>query len=416
MRKGIFREKQKKMNLLLIVSILSLALLVISPTAYGSDLSNSPSQTGLVLKPLPTNTTGETGFSKLVLVSDENEGPFQKVEQYINLIYTFVGIGAAFLILLIYRYMASKEQELIEKIPKEIDSHKAPKETELIEKIPKEFDSHKIWKILGLEKLNQEKYETTRIRLFIAIPAVFIVLAEFLIYAHRIQLAILIHIGVLIAFSISNIFVKDLKIYRIYQALMLLPILRLVNLSMPVFFSTTLYTYVFVYSPLLIPLIIIVTHQRYSLEQVGITAKHILGYTILSIPLGLLLGLGEYLTIRPNYLIPDLSIENLLKLTIIMIIFVGLTEELIFRSILQTRLEEVLGPREALIIASILFGFMHSGYSTFYEIMYTGFVALFIGFAFHKTKSLPFVAILHGLINVFLFGILPYYLSGWTGF
>jgi Predicted metal-dependent membrane protease len=435
MRKGIFREKQKKLNLLLIVSILSLALLVVSPTAYGSDLSNSPSQTGLVLQPLPANTTGETGFSKLVLVSDENEGPFQKVEQYINLVYTFVGIGAAVLILLIYRYMASKEQELIEKIPKELDLHKAPKEQELIEKIPKELDlhkaskekeliekipkeleSHKIWKILGLEKLNQEKYETTRIRLFIAIPAVFIVLAEFFIYIHRIQLAILIHIGILIAFSLSNMFVKDLKVYRIYQALMLLPILRLVNLSMPVFFSTTLYTYVFVYSPLLIPLIIIVTHQRYSLEQVGITAKHILGYTILSIPLGLLLGFGEYLTIRPHYLIPDLSIENLLKLTIIMVLFVGLTEELIFRSILQTRLEEVLGSREALIIASILFGFMHSGYSTFYEIMYTGFVALFIGFAFHKTKSLPFVAILHGLINVFLFGILPYYLSGWAGF
>ena len=416
MRKGIFREKQKKLNLLLIVSILSLALLVVSPTAYGSDLSTSPSQTGLVLQPLPANTTGETGFSKLVLVSDETGGPFQKVEQYINLIYTFIGIGAAVLILLIYRYMASKEQELIEKIPKELDLHKAPKEQELIEKIPKELESHKIWKILGLEKLNQEKYETTRIRLFIAIPAVFIVLAEFFIYIHRIQLAILIHIGVLIAFSLSNMFVKDLKVYRIYQALMLLPILRLVNLSMPVFFSTTLYTYVFVYSPLLIPLIIIVTHQRYSLEQVGITAKHILGYTILSIPLGLLLGFGEYLTIRPHYLIPNLSIENLLKLTIIMVLFVGLTEELIFRSILQTRLEEVLGSREALIIASILFGFMHSGYSTFYEIMYTGFVALFIGFAFHKTKSLPFVAILHGLINVFLFGILPYYLSGWTGF
>ncbi len=59
---------------------------------------------------------------------------------------------------------------------------------------------------------------------------------------------------------------------------------------------------------------------------------------------------------------------------------------------------------------------MHSGYGTFYEILYTGFVGLFMGFAFYKTRSLPFVAVLHGLVNVFLFGILPYYLSGWAGF
>jgi hypothetical protein len=95
---------------------------------------------------------------------------------------------------------------------------------------------------------------------------------------------------------------------------------------------------------------------------------------------------------------------------------VGLTEELIFRSLLQTRLSEALGAREAVIITGILFGLMHSGYGTFHEILYTGFVALFIGFAFYKTKSLPFVAILHGFINVFLFGILPYYLKGWTVF
>jgi len=397
MRKGIFREKQKMLNFLIIISVLSLALLTISP-AYCSDLNySSSSQTGPVLKSIPASTMGEPGFSKLVLVSDENQGPLLKVQQHVDLVYTFGGIGVAVLILLMYRRIASKEQELIENPPKELYPRK-------------------IWKIAGLEEINQEKFEITRTRLFIAIPAAFIALAELLIFAGRIKFAIWIHIGILIAFSFSNIFVKDLKVYRIYQALMLLPILRLVNLSMPVFFATTLYTFVFVYAPLLIPLVIIITHQRYSFEQIGITAKNLLGYTILSIPLGFLLGLGEYLIIRPDHLIPDLSTINLLKLTFIMVFFVGLTEELIFRSILQTRLSEALGVREALIITGILFGLMHSGYGTSHEIIYTGSVALFIGFAFYKTRSLPFVAILHGFINVFLFGILPYYLKGWTGF
>lgn len=394
MKKIIVRAKQKKLNFLIIISVLSLALLAVSP-AYCNDSNNSSSlQTGPVLKLVPTSTTGESGFSKFVL-SNESSGPLQGIEQYVDLAYILGGFGAAVLILLMYRRMASKEQELIESPPE------APY-------------SQDIWKKLGLEKLNQEEYEATRIRLFIAIPVVCIALAELLIFAGKIKFAIWLHIGVLIAFSLSNIIVKDLKVYRTYQALMLLPILRLVNLSMPVFFDTTLYTFVFVYGPLLIPLAIIIINQRSSFEHIGITAKNLLLYTVLSIPLGFLLGLGEYLTIHTGYLIPDLSIGNLLKLTFIMIFFVGLVEEVIFRSLLQTRLEDALNVKEAVLIAGLLFGLMHSGYGTFYEVLYTGFVGLFIGFAFYKTRSLPFVAILHGFVNVFLFGILPHYLSGWT--
>jgi len=396
MKKIIIRTKQKKLNFLIIISVLSLALLAVSP-AYCNDSNNSSSlQTGPVLKLVPASTTGESGFSKFVL-SDESSGPVQGIEQYVNLAYIFGGFGAAFLILLMYRRMASKEQELIESPPKDLYPHET-------------------WKKSGLEEINLEKFEAERIRLFIAIPVICIALAELLIFAGKIKFAIWLHIGVLIAFSLSNIIVKDLKVYRTYQALMLLPILRLVNLSMPVFFDTTLYTFVFVYGPLLIPLAIILINQRSSFEHIGITAKNLLAYTVLSIPLGFLLGLGEYLTIHTGYLIPDLSIGNLLKLTFIMIFFVGLVEEVIFRSLLQTRLEDALGVKEAVLIAGLLFGLMHSGYGTFYEVLYTGFVGLFIGFAFYKTRSLPFVTILHGLVNVFLFGILPHYLSGWTVF
>ncbi|AKB50193.1 CAAX amino terminal protease family protein [Methanosarcina barkeri str. Wiesmoor] len=396
MKKRLIHTKQKKLDLLIIISVLSLALLAVSP-ACCSDLNNSSSsQAGHVLKLIPVNNSEEPGFSKFVL-SDEGSGPFQQVEQYVDLIYTFGGIGAALLILLMYRRMASKEQEMIKRPPQ------AP-------------DLHKIWKTLGLEKLNQEEYEATRIRLFTAIPVVCIGIAELLIFAGKMKLAIWIHIGVLIALSLSDIVIKDLKVYRIYQALMLLPILRLVNLSMPVFFNTTLYTFVFVYAPLLVPLAIIVINQRSSFEHIGITAKNLPAYIILSIPLGFLLGLGEYLTIHPGYLIKELSIVNLLILTFIMVFLVGLVEEIIFRSLLQTRLEDALGVKEAVLIAGLLFGLMHSGYGTFHEVLYTGFVGLFMGFAFYKTRSLPFVVVLHGLVNVFLFGIFPHYLSSWTIF
>jgi uncharacterized protein len=266
------------------------------------------------------------------------------------------------------------------------------------------------------EGKDQKKFRVRKIRVFTAIPIVLIALAELLIFYGRVEIAVWVHIGTIIALSLSNVFIKDSDIYRIYQAIMLLPILRLINLSMPIFFKTTLYTFLFIYGTLAIPVAVIIIHQRASLEQIGISMKNIGFFMVLSIPLGFLLGLGEYLTIRTEYLIPDLSFVNLLKLTFVMVFFVGLIEELIFRSILQTRLEQALNVHEAILITSILFGLMHSGYGTFNEILYTGFVGFVLGFAFYKTRSLPFIAVLHGFVNVFLFAILPHYLSGWKGF
>jgi CAAX amino terminal protease family. len=272
------------------------------------------------------------------------------------------------------------------------------------------------WKISETEEINQENLELRKRRLFTAIPVLCIALAEILIFSGKVGIAVWMHIGSLIALSLSSILVKNPEVQKIHQALMLLPILRLINLSMPIFFETTLYTFIFVYGALAIPVAVIIIHQRYSLEQIGISMKNIEAYMVLSIPLSLVLGFGEYLTIKAGYLIPDLTFENLLKLTFIMVFFVGLVEELIFRSILQTRLEQALSIGESLLITSLLFGLMHSGYGTFYEILYTGFVGLFMGLAFYKTKNLAFITVLHGFINVFLFGILPYYLSGGTGF
>ena len=307
------------------------------------------------------------------------------------------GMGAAVLVLLVYSRVTWRE-------------------TRVIKNPLKALYSLKIWKTAKTEETDKGNSEIKERRLFTAIPVLCIALAELLIFSGRMGAAVWVHIGTLIALSLSNIFIKDPEIQKIHQALMLLPVLRLINLSMPIFIETTLYTFIFIYGTLAIPVAVIIIHQRHSFEQIGISLKNIEAYMFLSIPLGFLLGLGEYLIIQTGYLIPELTFGNLLKLTLIMVFFVGLVEELIFRAILQTRLEQALSVREALLITSLLFGLMHSGYGTFYEILYTCFVGFIMGLAFYKTRSLPFIAVLHGFVNVFLFGILPHYLSGWAGF
>jgi len=97
------------------------------------------------------------------------------------------------------------------------------------------------------EEADQKKIKISKLRIFTAIPVMCIALAELLIFSGRMGAAVWVHIGILIALSLSNIFIKDPEVHKIHQALMLLPVLRLINLSMPIFSATTLYTFIFVY-------------------------------------------------------------------------------------------------------------------------------------------------------------------------
>lgn len=438
-----YHNKQKKLNIQVIVSVLTLTLLAISAhAAPGSSLELSPStDTGHLSEQIYSEVSGETENSVSASVLHEDPDPLQKIEQYVDIIYTAGGIGAAVLILIGYLHMTSGDPEVTKKYIKGLPQIRIRKITgpeepgmekgQNVQKVQENIqDTRKVQNIQenvrgiqnvqknvqeniqeNIKENSQEEFKAKRLRLLTALPVLGITIAELLIFSGRMGAAVWVHIGIVISLSLSDIFLKDPEVHRIYQALMLLPVLRLINLSMPIFFETTLYTFMFVYGPLAIPVIIIILHQRDSLEQIGITMKNFVPYMLIAVPLGFLLGFGEYLTIRSGYLIPDLTFVNLLKLTFIMVFFVGLVEELIFRSILQSRLEKALTVREALLITSLMFGLMHSGYGTFQEILYTGFVGLIMGLAFYKTRSLPFIAVLHGFVNVFLFGILPHQLN-----
>lgn len=383
--------------------------------------SGAPTQeTAAVLEPVPSENLEEGEGPKTILASDETLEPentnphlpeeeipesesFLKTDLYINIAYVLTGAGAAVLVFIVYSQITAKWSGI------------NAKKSDLIKTLKISYP-WKTRKLTESENTVQEKSDPKKLMLLIGLPVLSITLAELLIFSGNMGLAVWLHIGNMIALALTTMFIKETEINKIHQALMLLPVLRLVNLSMPIFFNTTLYTFIFIYGPLALPVIVVLLHQQQAPEKIGITLKHITTYMFLSIPLGFLLGFGEYLTIHTGALVPNLSFENLLKLTLIMVFFVGLVEELIFRSILQTGLEQALGIRKALLISSFLFGLMHSGYGTFNEILYTGFVGFIMGFTFYKTKSLPFIATIHGFVNVFLFGVIPLHLSSWTFF
>ncbi len=243
---------------------------------------------------------------------------------------------------------------------------------------------------------------------YAGIPVIAITFAELLIFGGRLKEASIAYTLLLLALSFSIVVTKKYEIRKVYQALLLLTIFRLVNFSMPIFYDINIYSFIFVYAPLAIPAMIATIHQRVVYEKKRDTLRRIWIYLPFSVLTGLAFAEAEYILIGTRELIPDLSLENLLILIVIMVFIVGLVEELVFRSILQTRMEEFLGPAGGIFLSSLLFGVMHSSYGTPYEMAYTFLVGGFLGYLFYRTRSLPLVIMIHGSINVFLFGIIPH--------
>ncbi len=241
----------------------------------------------------------------------------------------------------------------------------------------------------------------------IALALLLIILSELLLYSGNIKAGIILHVVTLLALSLSSLWIDGTHVARSLQVLSLLPVLRLLNVSMPVFSEMTLDLYVYIYAPLLLPVYLVIRHQEIKKDTMGIHFRNIFPYILLALVVGYLIAQGEYFTIHAGNLIPDLSFTNILKLSLIMIFFVGLVEEIIFRSLLQTRLSDSFGPGKGLVVASLIFGVMHSGYGTIYEIYFTMFAGLVLGYMFQRTNSLPLVALTHGFVNIFLFGIIP---------
>jgi membrane protease YdiL (CAAX protease family) len=231
--------------------------------------------------------------------------------------------------------------------------------------------------------------------------------AELLIYFGHLSAAVGIHAINLIVLVLSAAYIKN----RVYPVLMLLPLLRLLNLAMPVFFNPTLYSFPLVYAPMFLPIYLIVKNKTLSREELGLTLRGIHYYAPLGIAIGMLLGWVEYNVLRPQVITQSVGLEGLLEFSVVMILFVGLVEEFIFRSALQTVAIERLGQIQGVLFTGFLFGFMHGGYHLTAEILFTFCAGLVFGILFLKTSSLPLIALAHGATSISIFLIVPLY--GW---
>lgn len=254
----------------------------------------------------------------------------------------------------------------------------------------------------------------------IVLPMALIIVGEALLFVGNREDCLIVHVlNILICIMVPILLKRD---SLVWQAFMLLSMLRVLSLAMPRFTEMTLYWMLMTYVPLIIVGYLLVRDDKMKFRdrlrnfKQSFTLSKLSGWKALYFPAGIILALVlaniEFEILSMNMsdlrLVPDLSAGSLALLFIVMVFFVGLGEELVFRYILQTRLEGSVGVIGAILITSLAFAIMHAGYESYIYIVYVFCISLILGVLYHHTKSLALVTLIHGCLNFFLFSLLPF--------
>lgn len=255
----------------------------------------------------------------------------------------------------------------------------------------------------------------------IVMPMAFIFIGEALLFINNLDGSIMVHLLNILVCVMVPILLRDNP--ALWQAFLMVSMLRVLNLGMPRLTDLTLYWMLMIYAPIVLVGFMLARDEPRALRDYLRGLKRffnlspkISGWKAYYLPIGIIIALLlaniEFLALGQNIsdlrLVPDLSWGSLALLFAVMVFFVGFGEELVFRYILQGRLESSVGAIGAILITSIAFSMMHSGYASFVYMIYVFCVSLFLGFAYHRTGSLAFVSLIHGVSNFFLFSLLPF--------
>ena len=235
-----------------------------------------------------------------------------------------------------------------------------------------------------------------------------LILAEILVAVIDPRLGALLHALLLVLLLQHGARCVLLSEQRLYWSLALVPLLRLLSLSLPLSSFPGVWRFAAVAGPLLLATVVTARAcglgpaalgLRWRWRDAPLQAMVALG--------GLPLGLLEYVLLKPPPLATELSLAALWAPAVVLVLATGLTEEVIFRGLLQRTSADVLGPWLGPLLITCLWTALHLGLGSWPALGLTflagGFFALVAGW----TGSIWGVGLSHGLTNVTLFLIAP---------
>lgn len=216
------------------------------------------------------------------------------------------------------------------------------------------------------------------------------------------------HVAILAAVIVVGASRESAAERELYWSLALAPIIRIGSLSLPLGQLPLLAWYPLIGVPIFTAAIVTARKLGYTPAQLGLTLRiEDIPRQLVLVPVGVVLGIGEYLIFRPAPLAERFTLEAIWLPSLILLIFTGLEEELIFRAIMQRAALRSLG-RWGLIYINLVFSSLHIGYLSVLDLIFVFLVGLLWSLFALRTRSIVGVTISHGAVNTTLFLIAPF--------
>ncbi len=281
----------------------------------------------------------------------------------------------------------------------------------IFKKIGDQERKHRVDKLIDDIHKKRSKTKTTRNEKIIAVLYLLsLIIAEVCVTYINKEVGLGIEMAILFALLLNSSFDVSYNYSVMLRSMMVLPLIRIIGLSIPLMQIQPLYWFPIIAVPLFAAVYTIMKSQGLTRKHVGLVwgNKKVQFLVALS---GIFLGTIEYTILQPKPLIAVLDPVTLISASIILIISTGLAEELLFRGIIQKNAENVFGTVAGLLYTAFLFTALHIGWNSFPDLIFVFSVAIFYGYTFQKTRSIVGITLSHGLSNTFLFLIVPFYAS-----
>ena len=260
----------------------------------------------------------------------------------------------------------------------------------------------------AIQTLERDQPESTVLERSLLIAIIYlagIAEAEALITLTSPTLGIGLHIVLLITAITLSAFVAEGSSHKLYLALALVPVIRIVTLAMPISEVGEILGYFLISIPILIAIIVAIRTIEFHPSDIGLR----LGYPPIQAMIaltGIGFGVAEYYVLTPEPMVDALTWQQLVPAILMFPLAMAVVEELAFRGVIQRSATDALG-NWGWIYAAVLFTILHSGYESGPHLALVFAIAIFLGWVVKQTGSISGAILCHTFINVVLYLVMP---------
>ena len=200
---------------------------------------------------------------------------------------------------------------------------------------------------------------------------------------------------------------------RFTLALTLVPLVRVISLSMSLGTIPQIWWYPVIYTPLIVATFAVMRYSGYRFRDVGLVLGRVPTQLLIGVG-GFGLGILEYIILvkiaaepLPVPLVDELSASAIWWPALIFIVTTGFGEELMFRGVLQRGAVAMWG-WWGIVYVSLLFAILHIGFLSWIDVVFVFAVAVSFAWTVRRTGSILGVTIAHGITNATLYLVAPF--------